>query len=249
MIVYEEHSATDESHIVRMYADGTHKVELTWPGIAYITNPQWSPRGDLVYADPMLIVDTLGRGDFIPSNPTGTGWQLFEGDTVRLRRGNLRWHADGQHLYIGGIVNHGYDKGGSHAAVDSTELFLIDIHTGVITQRLTRNRIGEAAYVFEVSADGRQLLLSGVPMGTGACIGLMAMSDSSWTPVTGGPIDDSARWASDHETVVYAKVAEAPSVGMTGPHRVYCVRPKCGSKEIPLTTFFSVDPDVFVTPK
>jgi Periplasmic component of the Tol biopolymer transport system len=190
-----------------MDENGFSKKILTPVG-GYCIRPKWSPEGNRIlylrgiYMGAIIatsIVDTNGNSFDIQIAPES---RVFEGDSVFYNLQDSQWHSDGAHLFVWGNV--GSSPSSPVLGEDTNaEIFLLDISTGQITGRLTRNHIDEAG--FEISSDDTRIALVRGAYQTNRRIYLMSLSDTSAQPITLGNNDNWPRWSKDGTLIVFLK--------------------------------------------
>jgi Tol biopolymer transport system component len=145
------------------------------------------------------IVDTNGISFDIYLAPES---RVFEGDSVFYNIGDSQWYQDGQHLYVWGSV-----EGPSASPVcgenSKGEIFLLQITTGHIVNRLSHNSVDECG--FQICPDGSRILLTRGPYQTDRKIFLMRLSDTLAKSITSGKNDQWPRWSSDSKLIVFTK--------------------------------------------
>ncbi len=240
-IVYSESQGPDESHIVVMNSDGSGKRTITPVG-GYAIRPRWSPTGDKILCFrgalgaifATTIIDTNGRWFDVKISPKS---KVFEGDSMFYNLCDVQWHPDGLHLYIWGIPVRREGATG--------EIFLLNISTGEVVKRVTRNKIDERG--FEISPKNGDILIFLGPYQIDRKIYLLRSEDqyNTMQAITSGRNDDCPHWSNDGSLVVFTKDENDDPYNQS--IRIYIVDPYKPGSERRVSPIMGYDPDIFIT--
>ncbi|HLP61544.1 MAG TPA: hypothetical protein VK186_22075 [Candidatus Deferrimicrobium sp.] len=247
-IIYRESLGPDESHIVMMNEDGSHKKNLTVIG-GYATRPKWSPKGDqLMYFRgtylgaiiALAIVDTNGYStDVIGISDMSLP---FVSDKVYIGPSlGIDWAGSENFIYLYGSIGKRY---GDPGYTESLEIFRFDIAGKKLVERITYNTFNEG--LVEIShVDNRLVFSKGVSQ-TNTKIFTMAFHDSVATELTSGPNDGKPKWSNDGSHIIYVKDEDNDTYNDSEfSNRMYIVDPREPLKERRISPVVANDPDLF----
>lgn len=203
-ILFKQSFGPDEEHSVVMDEFGRHKKVISWGGFQG-SFAMWNPSGDAYLvrcysycADHLLtLVDSSGNQRDIPRliNP-----YFFEGDSLYYSLWDIGWHPDGQHLFVRG----NYGNFQNHCPNDSgSEIFLMDVYSGEIVERMTFNNVDECGFIMSPSGD--KIVAGKTYLNSQQNLFVMDLSDSAFTRITNGQHDWYERWANDGQTVLFKR--------------------------------------------
>lgn len=240
-ILYVESFGFEEGHIVMINEDGTNKKILTDIGIE-CSNIRWNFSGDRflfhIYLYGTRIGDTLGNEMKIPWDPQNS---VFEGDSVWYDRGSVQWHSSDEFLFLWGSYNG--TPGHSFCPEDSlAEIFLLEIESGKVIQRITNNKIDECMFI--PSPDGELFVFHRGDHGVNQKYYSLDASTNEIQQLTSGPNDFYLEWTNNPNYLIYMK--DENDDRWENDYRMYLLNLSDPSNEIKISDWEGDNTDLFI---